>query len=423
MLFFCYHTLWRLVLFVANLFRNFLPPKIQCYLAEREISFLAWRRKPEPWQRRIWFHAASGEFEYLRSLLRLWKQNNPEDLLFVTYFSTSARPLLETIKEIDGWAPLPEDLPEPCHRFLKELRPHLLLIARTDLWPTVLSLLKDRPKLLLASTWAEGSKKTQGIGQWMSRWCLRYINKVCVVSNEDARWLGKISPTTPVTITGDPRFDQVQFRLKQRRDLPLALQEWSKNHFVFIAGSTWTEDEVIIIDAWKKAKLSKARLLLVPHENHPEHLQRLCSLLKEQDLSASLWSQANDEEMLRTEVLIFDQRGWLAELYQLANLAFIGGSFKKQVHSVMEALGCGLPVIVGPHYKNNREAIEFAKLHDQGQFFVEIVNDSESLTQTIKKHWQQDPISAKKLSTEIRSAFEARCGATQRTYEEIQTWL
>ncbi len=61
--------------------------------------------------------------------------------------------------------------------------------------------------------------------------------------------------------------------------------------------------------------------------------------------------------------MIIDQVGILADLYAWADWAFVGGSFKKQVHSVMEPLAQGCKTFFGPYYGNNREAIIFANIN------------------------------------------------------------
>ena len=62
-------------------------------------------------------------------------------------------------------------------------------------------------------------------------------------------------------------------------------------------------------------------------------------------------------------------------------MAFIGGSFRKTVHSVMEALGAGLKTFVGPKHKNNREAIEFQSVRAA----VTVVHDAEEFRRAVEK--------------------------------------
>lgn len=57
--------------------------------------------------------------------------------------------------------------------------------------------------------------------------------------------------------------------------------------------------------------------------------------------------------------MLVDSVGLLAELYTLGQIAFVGGSFRGSVHSVMEPLAAGCITLVGPDHLNNREAVEF----------------------------------------------------------------
>lgn len=422
--FILYHALLKLLLFSLRL--GHWPRKIQNYKSERDYPQFTWKKNPLPHQRRIWLHAASGEVEYIKPLLKLWKEQYPEDLLFLSYFSTSALDLLPRISEIDGWAPLPTDLPEPCQNFITALQPHILIISRTDLWPTLLQTLRttypNTPQILVASTWSEGSKKTQGMGRWMSRWCLPYLNKICVVNEQDQKWIQKNIPQAPpIAITGDPRFDQVQARLKQKRNLPANLMTWAQSSSrIFIAGSTWPEDEAVLKTALSQINLSQVRWIIVPHENTPEHLQTIKEKLH--PLPFLLWSECANTNLPAVPILIFDEKGWLAELYQLADLAFIGGSFKRQVHSVMEALGCGVPVLVGPYYKNNREAIEFSTLKHRDISLVKVIDDR-SFAPYLEFYFNLDATLQAEVKKQIKLTFDQHCGGTAKTFQEIQQLL
>jgi len=423
-----YHLFLKVLFFFLKIFKKILPIKIQKYLNERQYPHLIWRKEPFINQRRIWFHAASGEVEYIKPLLKLWKMTYPEDLLFLTYFSTSALDLIPRIPDIDGWATLPIDLPKPCQYFLEVLKPDILIISRTDLWPTILKTFTSKPKILVASTWSEGSKKTQFLGRMMSQWCIPYLNKICVVNNEDLHWIkGNMHSPPEIIITGDPRFDQVRARLDQKRVLPANLTNWAQSPStrVILAGSTWEPDEDILFESITKVNLVNCRCIFVPHENTKDHLKMIQDKLNRLELPYLIWSEQN-EKVIPTDIsiLIFDEKGWLAELYQLADFAFIGGSFKKQVHSVMEALGCGVPVLVGPYYKNNREAIEFSKLsHHTISFVKELENNSTHIAQCLNSYIKLEDSLLNEVKLKIRTEFMIRCGGTSKTFIQIQKLL
>ncbi len=102
-------------------------------------------------------------------------------------------------------------------------------------------------------------------------------------------------------------------------------------------------------------------------------------------------------------ILIVDQVGILAELYTWADVGFIGGSFKKQVHSVMEALAAGLPVMVGPYHQNNREAfIFYQKKTFSSGMIMQVVHSSDDVVVLLQRMKEKQSQIAH-IKEEIRS--------------------
>ena len=93
----------------------------------------------------------------------------------------------------------------------------------------------------------------------------------------------------------------------------------------------------------------------------------------------------------KPQILILDEIGLLADVYRYSSLAFIGGSFVSKVHSVMEPLCALNPVIVGPFYENNPEAVQFQKLNSvftvsSTEQFLKTFNELAQSTQILKSH-------------------------------------
>ena len=71
-----------------------------------------------------------------------------------------------------------------------------------------------------------------------------------------------------------------------------------------------------------------------------------------------MYSQLDEYE--EEPVIIIDKIGLLANLYSIAQLAYVGGSFKQNVHNVLEPAIYGIPVLYGPLYDNSYEAMQLA---------------------------------------------------------------
>jgi 3-deoxy-D-manno-octulosonic-acid transferase len=184
-----------------------------------------------------------------------------------------------------------------------------------------------------------------------------------------------------------------------------------------VAGSSWPEDEAVLLPALAEfLKHKKMKLILVPHEPTTPHLGTIEASLRALDLRHAYFSAGNawpDEE-----VLIVDQVGVLAELYAWGTFAFIGGSFRKSVHSVMEALGAGLMTFVGPFHENNREAMEFKALPIADFAGVNVVMNTEELREKMRAALES-PQSLAGFQRQLKAEFQKRLGATDRLLERL----
>lgn len=373
------------------------------------------KRRPLPktqfQTRPLWIHAASGEFEYAKPVIREFKALNPDVPVVVTYSSTTYVSQIEKFQGVDLALPLPIDLPGPTSALIKRLNPRAFLLARTDFWPELLfQLRKKRIPSHVFSYTQKDPKRLSFVGRRLRRWVLKMTDRISCVTSDDVLNVQALG-VDHAQVIGDTRYDQVAFRLAHGKSLPEALRP---NLKTFVAGSTWPEDEKALIPALKPLLTSgRAQLILTPHEPTPSHLEAIQDLLKRHQLTFKLYSQK--ESWHDTHVLIVDQTGVLAELYQWGTFAFIGGSFRGSVHSVMEALGAGLPTLVGPHYQNNREAIEFSKLELSGKKPVRVCSDVEELGKAADALVRGEH----PKKNEILEVFKAREGASKKIVAAI----
>ena len=319
-----YRLLYFLLKNVVLLIRAFLNPSLQKWIALRNTLLPGSR----PSAQAYWFHAASGEIEYCKSVIRLLKQQEPEAQIVVTYTSPSAENLFHNIKnDVALFLPLPWDQPQHCRRLLDFINPKILVFSRTDLWPELITQVKKRgiPLGLLSALPQKSASQ---------------------------RWLrGQFDFISSVEHDGDTRFDQVFFRLEQPPKMTIAAGQK-----VFVCGSTWPEDEAVLFKIFPKLLQENTKIVLSPHDVSPANISRLAIEIKKNGWSFEL--PTADAGHNRT-ILLIDRIGILADAYRFADLAFVGGSFKDKIHSVMEALCCGVPVLTGPFYRNNPEAVKY----------------------------------------------------------------
>lgn len=392
------------VTFILWILKPFIRGKLKTISEERQRNQWVYLKDPTaPLMSPIWIHAASGEIEYARPLIREFKQQFPKIPIVATYSSPSAKKILQKITELDAWGPSPWDSAKACQDFLNRVQPQAVYFARTDVWPEISYQLRLRkiPSILFSGTFSETSSRLKGLTRFLTIWTMNQLTQVMVVSADDQKELFDRGFQKSV-IAGDTRYDQVFYRL----DHPQSLNERSRPPAAFkilVAGSTWPEDEVVLL-TWFASQRSNplVKLLLAPHEISPDRLQKISKFLVSKNIEVQFYSE---NKPWTKDVLIVDQIGILAELYTWGTAAFVGGSFRRQVHSVMEPLACGLPVCVGPYHQNNREALEF-----QTQTFVHCIRSSEDL----QKFWQFSLSLTPEGHQNIASVVKSRTGGTQK---------
>ncbi len=350
--------------FAEFLFQHFL------FLFSAKIQ-KQWKEQNKPWPilngQVILIHAASGEIEYAKPLLRWLRQLAPEKKILLTYTSPSILKLLPSNEFYDACIPLPLDQSDRMKAFLRHFQPQQICIARTDLWMNFLSAAEDLhiPTYLFSYT---QKNNLPLIHRWWRKQLLKKVTEIHCVHPADKEELQSWGLSSALFVTGDTRIDQVIYRLENPRAVPLVVLHQDP---VFIFGSTWPEDEDQIF-VWIPFLLKKGfRILIAPHETHPHHLQQVVEKAQRLEKVALFSNGKWDQE----KIMIVDQVGYLAELYRLGQYAFIGGSFRQKVHSVMEAFAAGLMVVTGPKIQNNREAVlglQKSWLWKQDQYFHQV---------------------------------------------------
>jgi 3-deoxy-D-manno-octulosonic-acid transferase len=172
-----------------------------------------------------------------------------------------------------------------------------------------------------------------------------------------ANWEPYVSRRVKGLVTGDPRVDRALGRVEQalrekKNSERIAL--WRRREFCLVVGSSWPEDEQVLFEAWGRLNFPRS-LLLVPHEPEESHLKKIEKRLEAAGLSYGRFSGLSGQA--DWDVLIVDQRGMLAELYGLGQLAYVGGGFRRQIHSIVEPVAHGLPVAFGPSFRRSPEAV------------------------------------------------------------------
>lgn len=369
----------------------------------------------------LWLHAPSvGEALMAQAILGSLRELRPGIRTVFTHFSPSAERIAGRVGA-DVTSYLPWDTPDAMGRALALLDPAAIIFVRTEIWPVLVRLAagQGRPTLLVNAVLAPGSSRLRRTGRAVLRDAYRRLDAVGAVTDDDARRFVRLgTQESRIHVTGDARFDQVEKRIAALdREGPL-LGPFRDGRFTVVAGSTWPPDEERLVPAFRRLHaLGGARLIVAPHEPSPEHLDGLEKRLSAAGLSHARLSAVEAGETPGDAVVV-DRIGVLADLYAVADVAWIGGGFGRDgLHSVVEPAALGVPVLCGPRHGNAREA---GALAAAGGAFV--IEDHESAFARLHA-WNADEDARTAAARAARAFVESRLGGARANAELIDRFL
>ncbi len=305
-------------------------------------------------EKTIWMHCASlGEFEQGRPLLEEIKKQYPSYSIALSFFSPSGYEVMKNYAGADLIFYLPIDNNKNAKKIIDNLNPELVLWVKYEYWYYYLAELKKRniPVLLVSGIF----RKSQPFFKWYGdiwRKMLGCFDQFFLQDNESITLLQSINVKGNIILTGDTRFDRV-IAIAEKREEVKYIKEFTRNHHVLVAGSTWDEDEIELLHFVKANP--QIKFIIAPHEI----LEGNLADVKKEFKNSIFYSSLRDDLKLTDDinVLIIDNIGMLSKLYQYADVTYVGGGFGNEgVHNVLEAAVYGKPVVFGPVYEKYTEA-------------------------------------------------------------------
>ena len=365
------------------------------------------------------FHCASaGELEALKPLLPEFQRSDVA--LVVSYFSPSARSALHNHGEFDFADFSPVDSAACVRAYLDALRPAVIAVTKHDVWPNMVWCAAERgiALFMINGNFHARSMKCWPLVRGFQASVYGAFRHIFTVSEEDAvnaRHL--VGNKLPVEALGDSRFDRVLERASRKNPLPEGVETACRGRTVIVAGSTHGEDEELLLPVAARLRATLPNLLVVcvPHDPSAEAKARVAGLcarhaLRMHDLNGG----AAPED---AAVLLVNRTGVLADLYRVGQVAFVGGGFGKGVHSVLEPMACGLPVICGPNIVVSHEA----RVASREKILRTVRGWKEG--EQVLGEWLRDGERLRALRKQAESFVRARSGTAQRLAQRLMEAL
>lgn len=306
----------------------------------------------------IWVHVASlGEFEQGRPIIENIKKEYPTYKIVLTFFSPSGYEIQKDYELADVICYLPMDTRKNAQRFLESVNPTMAIFVKYEFWPNYLRGLKERniPTILVSGIFRKNQIFFKPFGSFMRK-SLQAFDHFFVQDESSEKLLQSINYSN-ISISGDTRFDRVYKILNQDNELDF-ISEFKNNQYTIVAGSTWKEDEELLVNYINKSKNEK--FIIAPHNINEEDIQKLKKSITKNTV---LYSHKKRKSLSEFDVFIIDTIGILTKIYAASDVAYVGGGLTKNgVHNVLEPATFGVPIVIGPEYKKYKEVVDLVDL-------------------------------------------------------------
>ena len=416
-------TLLLPLLFLRLFIKGSKSPDYRKRWAERVGFFEC----PESAQNGIWFHCVSvGETLAVVPLIRQVRAQYPHLPITVTTTTpTASARVRDSFNDSVFHVYLPFDTPGAIKRFFSKVKPKLLVIVETELWPNLIYQAKKcQCKTLLANARLSNrsgrryKEKLTTLSQGMMD-DISFVAAHHVDDGERFKAIGLVD--SKLEITGSIKFDvEVDENIKNQaqqllQDLPNNIQN---KRPVWVVGSTHLGEDEQVLSAFKQILTVFPDTLLILVPRHPERFNQVAELISQQGLSSI---RRSEQQPLtgNTQVLLGDTMGELMLFWACADVAFVGGSLvERGGHNPLEPAAFAVPVLSGPHVFNFTAIYEMLKHQDA----VAFVDDSDSLAQQVLNLLQQ-PQMAKQQGENAAKVVAQNRGAEDKLLAIIEQLL
>jgi 3-deoxy-D-manno-octulosonic-acid transferase len=370
----------------------------------------------------IWLHGASaGDLLSLSPMIKPLRARFPGCRIVLSTMTNTGH-IMGTGRLaplVDACVYAPWDLPGATRRAMRAIRPDLLVLEYTEIWPNLIHAARRSGARVVLTN---GRFSPSAMGRYRTLFSLignplRQVDLLLMREDDEAeRALGLGAPLERVWVTGNTKFDALALptpateheALREAMALPLGAR-------VLIAGSTHEGEEERVLGVYTRLLEDHPDLRLVIAPRYIDRAPKVLSLALQANLTAGLRSQGNPGA---GQVVVLDTIGELSRAYRLATLVFVGGSFTTRGgQNILEPAAQGRPVLFGPHMDNFHDSVQV--LVGRGRIQV---NDPDHLYRIVSELLAR-PETIHRLGELARATVLQVSGASERNVEHMARLL
>ena len=334
----------------ASLFNE----KIKKGVVGRRSSFKMLESHLNSKDKTLWFHCASlGEYEQGLPVFKELRKQYKQHKIVLSFFSPSGYEIRKNSPIADIVIYLPLDSKSNAKRFVSMVNPELTVFVKYDIWPNLLNELKRKSlrAILISAAFRKNQSYFKFYGAELRRALFTFEH--IFTQNEASKTLLQSINYNKVTISGDTRFDRVSSQLELNNNLSF-IETFKDNKLCIVAGSTWPEDENLLINYINSTDHKNVKFIIAPHNIKRSQINNIEEKLHTKSV---LYSKKNDESLINAQVFIIDTIGILTKVYSYADIAYVGGAMGNTgLHNTLEPAVFAIPIIIGSNHEKFPEA-------------------------------------------------------------------
>jgi 3-deoxy-D-manno-octulosonic-acid transferase len=376
----------------------------------------------------IWLHCVSvGETQAARPLAQAVLDRFPDHDLVVSTTTITGQAVAREV--FDGSATqvfyFPFDFAFAVRRALDHVRPAVVLIMETEIWPNFLRECGRRqiPVAIVNGRLSERSFRRYRYVNSFIRRVLRDVRLAGMQSQVDAQRITALGLASDrAAVTGNVKFDLNPLAVDD--DLRSELRErfgLDNVRPVVICASTHDPEEEVCLTAFRELRKTQpnVRLLLAPR--HPERFETVAELLRRSEFAWSRRSETRSHADRASDVILLDSIGELRSVLGFGELVFVGGSIAPTGgHNILEPAALQKCIVTGSHTFNFNEIMRVFRAAD-AVVQLEPLSYSDAARELahVFSELLADDRRRNTLAAEAFGVVVANRGATARTIEAI----
>jgi len=350
----------------------------------------------------IWVHAVSvGESIAIAPLVKKLKIQHPNIPIVITTTTSTGAEQVNKLGDLVEHRYMPIDFAWCVRGFIKQIKPRLMVIVETELWPNTLDTVNRKNIPIIVVNARLSARSAQGYQKFSFVWKLiaNNINHfLCLHEDDASRFIALGINKEKVSITGSLKYDitipdQIDLEAKALR------KQLGEMRPIIIAASTHKGEDNIILSAFKTLKLTQPATLLILVPRHPERFTEVELLCKAEHFSVIRRTRKQVIEP-HLDIYLADTMGEMLLLMATADIVFMGGSLlgdKVGGHNFIEPAALAKPIISGESYYNfadigkqlsSQNAIKICANENLSDAFEQLISDN-TLAKKMGKSAQQ----------------------------------